>query len=244
MMIRDAAIVSMSALGVLAMLTVTSSAQRARPAPPAGTLTGHIAFAGTPPRPQRIRMTSDPICKPGEKGDISETLLVSKEGGIENVFVYVKGGLGAKTFPIPQTPVHLDQKGCRYVPHVFGVQAGQPILLSNSDPGAHNINARPTINKPFNLIETKGVKPQTKTFSQPEVMIPIRCDVHPWMSAWVGVLTHPFFAVSGADGTFSIKGLPPGTYTIEAWHETLGTQTQKVTIAANKGATAAFTFTK
>src|SRR5689334_2948651 len=96
MMIRDAAIVSMSALGVLAMLTVTSSAQRARPAPPAGTLTGHIAFAGTPPRPQRIRMTSDPICKPGEKGDISETLLVSKEGGIENVFVYVKGGLGAK----------------------------------------------------------------------------------------------------------------------------------------------------
>jgi hypothetical protein len=187
----------------------------------------------------------DVLCMPvGEKGDLSDTLLVSNEGGLENVFVYVKDGLGSKTFPVPQTPARLDQKGCRYVPHVFGMQAGQPMLISNSDPAVHNVDVLPRMNREINLIQPKGAKPSTKTFDKPEVMIPIRCDVHPWMTSWVGVLTHPFFTVSAADGTFAIKGLPPGTYTIEAWHEMLGTQTQKITIAANKGATAAFTFSK
>jgi plastocyanin len=240
---RIAALASTSALAVLALLTVTSSAQTGAAAP-AGSVTGQIKFNGTPPRPQRIRMTADPLCMPGEKGDTFETLLVSPTGGIQNVFVYVKDGLGSKTFPPPQTPAHLDQKGCRYVPHVLGVQVGQPILISNSDPAVHNVDAAAKTNKEFNLIQPKGSKPSTKTFDKPEVMVPIRCDVHSWMTAWVGVVPHPFFTVSAADGTFTIKGLPPGTYTIEAWHETLGTQTAKVIVPANKGATTTFTFSK
>ena len=231
-----------SAVAIVTMvtaLTVPASTQSGAGA----TVSGVIKYQGTPPRPQRVRMTSDPLCVPDARGATSETLLVGKDGAIENVFVYVKDGLPKTTYPPPKTPVRLDQKGCRYIPHVFGIQVGQQVIISNSDPAVHNVNATAKANREFNLIQPKGARPSTRTFERPEIMVPFRCDVHPWMSSWGGVLAHPFFAVSTADGRFEIKGLPPGAYTIEAWHEQLGTQTQKVTVDAKKGAAASFTYT-
>ena len=239
MSIRPLALAVICVLGCAALVEMPVGAQAAA----GSSVTGTIKFEGTAPRPQRVRMTSDPLCVPDAKGATSETLIVAKDGGIQNVFVYVKDGLGGKTFPPPKTPITVDQKGCRYIPHVFGVQAGQPLIIKNSDPAVHNVNATAKVNREFNLIQPKGAKPSTRTFDKPEIMVPFRCDVHPWMASWGGVVSHPFFAVSSENGTFEIKGLPAGTYTIEAWHEQLGTQTQKVTVTA-KGASASFTYKK
>jgi plastocyanin len=152
--------------------------------------------------------------------------------------VYVKDGLGNRTFQAPQTPVVLDQRGCKYYPHVFGIQVGQPVTVLNSDPTLHNVHAVPKTNTEFNFGQSsKGMK-TTRLFDKPEVMVPFRCDVHGWMAAYGGVLSHPFFAVSKADGSYEIKGLPAGTYTLEVWHERLGTRTHTVTVDGKAGATA------
>jgi plastocyanin len=205
----------------------------------AGSITGTIAFEGTPPPARPISMASDPNCG---AGGTTETVVVGSAGGLKNVFVYVKDGLGGLKFPVPSTPVVLDQQGCRYVPHVLGIQAGQPLEVLNSDATLHNVHAVPKTNREFNTGQPiKGMR-HTHTFSTVEVMVPFKCDVHNWMSAYVGVLDHPFYAVTGDDGSFQLKGLPPGTYTVEAWHETLGTQTQTVTIGPQETSTLAFTF--
>jgi plastocyanin len=238
--------------GLVAALTVAALAaacgggqQNATPAPAApienpvdpataGSVTGTITFEGTAPAPAPIRMNSDPNCaKQGGPATI-ESLVVGEGGSLQNVFVYVKDGLGTLRFPVPSAPVVLDQKGCRYIPHVFGIQVGQPLSIVNDDPTLHNIHAVPKANGEFNTGQPLQGMKTTHTFSTKEVMVPFKCDVHGWMNAYVGVLDHPFFAVTGADGSFALKGLPPGTYTIEAWHEKLGTQTQTVTIAAKE----------
>lgn len=210
------------------------------PLPGEGTITGKITFEGTVPKMQVIRMTSDPMCM--TEGATSEVLIVGPGNGLVNAFVYVKDGLGDRTFQPPKTPVVLDQQGCRYTPHVFGVQVGQPVRIVNSDPTLHNINARAKINDEFNLSQPKAGIENIKTFDKPEVMVPFRCDVHGWMNAYGGVVPHPFFAVTKEDGTFEIKGLPEGTYTLEAWHETLGTQTMTVTSDGKTPVSADFTF--
>jgi plastocyanin len=143
---------------------------------------------------------------------------------------------------VPSTAVVLDQKGCRYVPHVLGVQVGQPVEVLNSDPTLHNVHAVPMSNSEFNTGQPLQGMKRAHTFTAREVMVPFKCDVHPWMHAYIGVLDHPFFAVSGADGSFQLTGLPPGTYTIEAWHETLGARTQTVTIGAKETGNVAFSF--
>jgi plastocyanin len=171
-----------------------------------------------------------------------QPVIVGSDGGLQDVFVYVKDGLGNLRFPIPSNTVVLDQKGCHYTPHVVGVQVGQALDVLNSDPTLHNVHAVPASNQEFNTgLPLAGLK-HTHRFSTREVMVPFKCDVHPWMSAHVGVLDHPFFAVTNADGAFELKGLPPGTYTVEAWHERLGTQTQMVTIGAKETGTATFEF--
>jgi plastocyanin len=206
----------------------------------AGSVTGRISFEGTPPTPSPIKMGSDPYCEK-QGAAVTETVMVGADGALRNVFVYVKEGLGNVRFPVPATPVVLDQKSCRYVPHVFGVQVGQPVEIVNSDPTLHNIHALAQTNREFNIGQPMPGK-NTHTFSTKEVMVPFKCDVHRWMNAYVGVLDHPFYSVTSDEGRFELKGLPPGTYTIEAWHETLGTQTQSVTIGEKETKDLAFSF--
>jgi hypothetical protein len=217
-------------------------AANARPDGP-GVVTGRISYDGEPPARTRVRMAADPNCTPDEAESLSETTIVGPDGGLQNVFVHVKDGLGNRIYETPTTPIVLDQKGCRYEPHVFGVFVGQPVEIRNSDPTLHNVHAIPKSNDEFNFGQQPKTPPMTRMFDEPEIGLSFRCDVHGWMRAYANVVTHPFFAVTRQDGTFEIKGLPPGTYTIEAWHERLGTQTQQVTITdAAPAVMAAMTF--
>ena len=210
----------------------------------AGEVTGMVMLDGKAPENVAIRMNADPVCLREAKGtQTQETYMVGSDGkSLANVFVYVKDGLGNYVYDAPTEAARIDQKECRYHPHVFGVRVGQPLEILNSDPTLHNIHAQPKTNQEFNQGQPiQGMK-TTKTFTKTEVMVPFKCDVHGWMNAYVGVLDHPYFAVTDAGGKFSLKTLPPGTYTIEAWHEKLGTQEQKVTIGAKETKEVSFTF--
>ncbi len=222
----------------------TAPAADSRPMAELGnsTVNGVVTFEGAVPAPRPVRMSSDPGCMPAGEGATSEALLVGDGGGLANVFISVKDGLGDARFPVPTTPVILDQDGCRYTPHVFGVQVGQPVEIRNSDKTLHNVHTVPSSNQGFNFGQPAGVPAVTRVFNEPEVMVPFKCDVHPWMSAYLGVVPHPFFAVSAADGRFEIPRLPAGTYTLEAWHEELGVQTMEITVDGTSAAEAAFTF--
>jgi plastocyanin len=240
-------------LGILVLaggLVTAACGGGSTPEPPAatakadgpGVVTGKITFDGEPPVRTPVRMAADPNCKPGPES-LSETIVVAQDRGLKNVFVHVKDGLGNAVYETPGTPIKLDQKSCRYEPHVFGMFVGQPVEISNSDPTLHNVHAIPKNNEEFNVGQDNKAPIVTKTFSKPEIGVSFKCDVHGWMRAYANVVTHPFFAVTRDDGTFEIKGLPAGTYTIEAWHERLGTQTQSVTISeAAPAVMAAFTF--
>ena len=209
----------------------------------AGDVTGKIIFQGKAPVMPAIKMNADMQCMKMHKTPVhQEDVVVNSNGTLENVFVYIKEGITKKYDP-PSTPVTLTQEGCQYHPHVFGIQAGQDLLIVNADPTLHNIHALPVINTQFNNAQPlKGMK-MTKKFDKPEVMIKIKCEVHNWMHAYCGVLTNPFFDVSNDKGTFTIKNLPPGTYTIEAWQEKYGAQDQKVTVT-DKGTTVDFKYSE
>ncbi len=227
---------------ILDVLTVTmvagAQAKKAVSGAAAGpSFSGTVKFEGKAPAPRKIDMSGDPACK----GQNEAENIVSENGGLGNVFVYVKDGLNGKSFPAPKTPVTIDQNGCRYLPHVAGVMAGQPVKFNNSDAAMHNVHPRPHNNPDWNESQQPKGDPIVKTFGNPDVMIPIVCNQHPWMKMFLNVVNNPYYAVSSKDGKFSLKGLPPGTYTIAAVHEKLGEQTIKVTIG-DKGATGDFTF--
>jgi len=206
-------------------------------------VSGVIHFTGTAPANPKIDMSQESVCAGKYTTPPTDPQFVVADGKLGNVFVYVKSGLPAgATYPAPSTPVEIDQRGCLYHPRVFGVQVDQDILIKNDDAVLHNIKAVPTTNRGFNISQPSAGMTSKRKFSSQEVMVPLECNVHGWMHAWVGVLPHPFFSTSGADGSFSIKNLPAGTYTIEAWHEKLGTQTQTVTVGAGETKTADFTF--
>ncbi len=207
----------------------------------AGTIAGVIAFEGEAPGPQTIDMSEEPDCADGygSEGPLTQSVVVN-DGRLANVFVYVKEGLDL-TFPTSSDPVMLNQEKCRYHPHVLGLQVDQPLQISNSDPLLHNINTQPSLNRGFNISQPQAGMQTTRDFSVPEVMIPVKCDVHGWMSAYLGVLDHPYFAVSAADGSFSMPNLPPGQYVVEAWHELYGVQS--VDVAVGEGETAEVSFT-
>ena len=209
----------------------------------AATVTGKISFEGKAPERTPVKMNADAVCAQQHTTPVmAENVIVNANNTLKNVFIYVKKGLEGKKFDVPVEAVSITQEGCMYRPHVFGMMATQPLKIINADPTLHNIHAMPTINSQFNIGQpVKGMETE-KTFDKPEVMVHFKCDVHPWMSAYVGVLEHPYYSVSGDDGTFSLKNLPPGTYTIEAWHEQLGTQTQEVTVAAKESKELTFTF--
>jgi plastocyanin len=210
-----------------------------------GTITGKIKFTGTAPRPQPIDMSEEATCKAKYKTSppMTEAVVAGTAGALANVFVYVREGLPANAkYQAPATSVVLDQNGCRYHPHVLGIMVGQGLEILNSDPVLHNIKAIAKKNRPFNVSQPSAGMKTVRTFSAPEVMVSLECNVHGWMNAWLGVRPDPFYAVSGPDGSFSITGLPPGTYTIEAWHEKFGTQTATVTVTGTESKTANFTF--
>lgn len=197
----------------------------------AATLSGTVTFSGSAPSFKAIKMDADPICLTKHAEPVyPETLVLGDGNTMGNVFVQIKSGLAKQAYPAPAEPLVLDQKGCQYTPHVAGVMVGQTLKILNPDGTLHNVHALSKINPEFNLAMPKFRTETTKTFEKPEPMFAFKCDVHPWMTAWVAVLDHPFFAVTGKDGKFSIANLPAGTYEVEAWHEKLGTQTQTVTV--------------
>lgn len=205
------------------------------------TVSGSITLEGAPPPAETIRMNSDPVCLKAATDTETDYYAVGDGGGLGNVFVYVKEGLSG-SYPTPAETIVLDQQGCRYTPHVFGVQVGQTVQITNSDPTLHNIHATPAVNAEFNTGQPIQGMSTERTFDQAEVMVPFKCDVHGWMNAYVGVLDHPYFATTGSDGAFDIGNLPAGSYVIEAWHEMLGAQTQNVTVGDGATAEVSFTF--
>lgn len=207
-------------------------------------VSGKVSFDGTAPKAKKIKVDADPKCAEMHADEPlkTEEVVVNDNGTLRYVFVYVKSGLEGKTFEAPKTPVELDQEGCHYRPHVFGMMAKQPLKIVNSDDTLHNIHAMPAKSKEFNIGQPNKGMETTRTFANPEVMVAFKCDVHPWMAAYVGVLDHPFYSTTGEDGTFSIKGLPAGEYVIEAWHEKYGAQTQTVKVGEGEAKTADFTF--
>jgi plastocyanin len=209
----------------------------------AGTISGTIHFSGQPPQRIAIDMAQDPVCGAADANNTEQ--YVVHDGGLQNVFIYVKDGLGNRLYAPSQDPVVVDQKGCRFAPHVVGAQAGQPVKFTNSDPTMHNVHFTPQIstNQAVDISQPPNGSPDMRTLATPELMIPVRCNNHPWMEAFINVVSNPFFAVSDADGHFTIKGLPPGTYTIVAVHEKLGERTATVTVASKQTANQDFTYT-
>ena len=209
----------------------------------AGEISGKISFEGKTPRMKKLKLEADPICvSNNEVPPAAEWLIVDKSGGVKNMIVSVKEGLSG-SHNLPSEKVVLDQQGCVYRPHVLAVMAGQVVDILNNDGIMHNVHALPKINREFNKAMPKFKKKITTQFEKSEKPFKIKCDVHPWMISYIGVFDHPFFAVTGDDGTYSISGLSPGEYVIEAWHEKLGTQTATVTVG-DGSATADFTFKK
>src|ERR1700730_5979231 len=209
----------------------------------AGSVSGTVHFTGKRPARKLIDMSEDPACVEAHQGKAyDESLVVSPNGSLGNVFIYVKAGLEGKNFEVPKTPVTIDQRGCWFRPRVLGVQTGQTMEVVNSDPVTHNIHPMAQVNREWNHSQGAEDPPMARRFLKPEIMIPVKCNIHSWMHAFIGVLDHPYFAVSNDDGTFEIKNLPPGTYTIAVWTETLGTQERQLTVAPHSKADANFTF--
>ena len=221
----------------------TPGAQSAPASQGSATVTGSVKFTGAAPAPEHIKMDADPQCLLQHKDAVQNpSVIVNANGTLQSVFVYVKSGLEGKTFPAPTQPASLAQKGCLYSPRVFGMQVNQPLEIVNDDATLHNVNCKPTKSKPFNIAQPTQGMTSKKQFTAPEVMVKCSCNVHPWMSAYIGVLDHPFFATTGEDGAIKISGLPAGQYTLEAWHEKYGTATQTVTVGNGETKSVDFEF--
>jgi plastocyanin len=226
-------------VAVLAAVTGWPGVARA-----AGTITGTVTFDGKAPALKPLSMDADPACAKKHTAPVpSEMLALGAGNTMGNILVFVSKGVPAgKTWPVPKTPVVLDQNGCVYKPHVMGIMVGQTYRILNNDGVLHNIHTLPKVNAAFNKGMPPTLKEATTVFTKPEEVFHIKCDVHPWMSAYMAVFTHPFFSATATDGKFTIAGLDPGTYEITAWHERLGTQTASVTVGATDTKTQNFKF--
>jgi plastocyanin len=238
-----AIVATMTTIAVFTLcMTGAISSVFGRPPDSGSSLKGEVKFEGTAPKPTHIDMSADPLCaKAHPTPATTEDVVVGANGALENVVVYVSEGLTSHDFPTPQQSVTFEQKGCQYKPHVLAMQANQKLEIVNSDETTHNIHPSPSNNREWNMTQPHG-SPLEQTFAREEIAVPVKCNVHPWMKGYIAVFKHPFFAVTDKSGGFDLKNLPPGSYTITAWQEKLGTQTQKVTIAAGEAKTLDFTF--
>jgi plastocyanin len=229
----------MRRLLIVALLCASCRACTDRPPPPvrssgvpgrtgSGSVRGTVRFRGTPPPPPLRISRGAAGC--GEPSPRPSATISSADGAVAEAFVWVKQGIPDGDYPIPRDSVLVDQRGCEFVPRVAGVRAGQAVVFRNGDQTLHNVHAVGSGSNRFNFGMPLTGMEVTRQLTEPQVMVTIGCDVHPWMRAYVGVVRHPFFAVTGADGTFSLAGLPAGTYVVEAWHEVAGHVEQTVTI--------------
>lgn len=228
----------MPAAGCSKEETVQPAGPLWKPAGNEGAITGSISFTSAVPVPRKLDMSNDSNC-------VGENFLddvVVKDGKLQNVFVFVKSGAPQAAFETPATEVTLDQKGCKYVPRVLGIQAGQTLKIVNSDSTNHNIHPIPRVNREFDDSQLAGQGPIIRKFKHPEAIFPVKCNQHSWMRSYIAVLAHPFFAVSDSSGAFTIKGLPPGEYEIEAWHERYGAKQARIKVAEKTETKADFTF--
>ena len=235
-------------IAVLALLLICvimlCAAGRSGPAsvPRGASVTGVVKFKGTAAKPTPVDMSADPFCAQAHSlAATTEELLTDANGGLENVVVFVSDGLGTTAFTIPDEPAVMEQKGCQYKPHVLAMRAGQKLKVVNSDATTHNIHPMPNNNREWNVSQPQGV-PVEQVFAREEVAISVKCNIHPWMRSYIAVVKNPYFAVTGKNGGFELKDLPPGSYTLQAWHEKLGSRTQKVTLAGEATQTVEFVF--
>jgi plastocyanin len=220
-----------------------SSLPPAEPVADPASITGKVVFSGEKPVIRTISMDATPSCaRIHKEPPKSEEVVVNENGTLRWTFVWVKAGLPERAWPAAQGAVTIDQVGCIYKPHVAAVRTGQDVEFLNSDPTNHNIHPMPRLNREWNESQPPQSDKKIKQFSKPEVMIPVKCNVHPWMKLWIAVVNHPFYAVTGEDGSFTLKGLPPGEYTIEAWHEKYGAQEMKVKVGPKEEKQVDFTF--
>ena len=209
------------------------------------TIRSAVVYEGKVPNLPALRMDADPGCAKKHSEPVkAETLVLGEGNTLANVFVWAKSGVAQGAWPVPSEPVVLDQLGCQYKPHVSGLMVGQPLKILNSDQLLHNIHSLPKINSSFNRAMPASVTEAEFSFSKEEVLFKVKCDVHPWMNAWIGVVSHPFFAVTGTDGKFTISGLPAGTYQIEAWHEKMDARTASITLADGEAGSVDFSFSR
>ncbi|MEZ5398161.1 MAG: carboxypeptidase regulatory-like domain-containing protein [Bryobacteraceae bacterium] len=210
----------------------------------AGSIAGKVTFTGKKPVLKKIRMEDEEDCLKARSGNepMDPSVTVNEDGTLRNVLVYVKSGLEGKKFAPVEMPLTFDQRGCMFAPRVLGIQVNQPLKVTNSDPVTHNVHPMPRVNREWNQGQPSGADPVERQFSQVEGPFPVKCNVHAWMRAYFVVLDHPYYAVTGDSGTFELKNLPPGEYTLEAWQERYPAQIQKVTVAAGGASTADFTF--
>ncbi len=229
----------------VALAMMTPEAVRARgttPSTAGSTLHGVVHFEGKIPAAKPISMAADPVCAKQHASPVmAQEVVTDAKGDLENVIVFVSEGLGDRTFDPPSTAAVVEQKGCMYLPHVMAVRANQTLELVNDDATSHNIHPLPANNREWNKAEPPNSKLED-SFAREEIAIPVKCNVHPWMRGYIAVFKHPYFAVTGKDGSFDLGNLPPGTYTIKAWHEKLGISTQTVTIGANETKEIGFVF--
>ena len=207
-----------------------------------GAVVGRVRLEGQKPEPTRTNMSSDPSCAKQHTGAVmGEDFVVGSEGALENVVVFISDGTNGKSFDVPAEAAVIEQKGCVYKPHVIAMQANQKLRVVNSDNTLHNIHPVPTNNREWNKAQPAGTTLE-ETFPREEIAIPVKCNVHPWMRSYIAVFKHPYFAVTGKDGSFDLRNLPPGEYTVKAWHEKLGMMPQKITVAAGEAKKVDFVF--
>ena len=221
---------------------VKAGASATSAGPGTALIKGTVKFTGTLPASKPISMSADPSCAKQHPAPVGvREVIADSSGGLQNAVVFIADGLGDQSFDVPKDPVVISQKGCLYLPHVLAMRANQPLEVVNSDPTAHNIHPTPANNREWNKVELPGSKME-EAFPREEISIPVKCNIHPWMRGYIAVFKHPYFVVTKEDGSFDLPSLPPGTYTVRAWHEKLGTSSQTITIGANETKQVSFVF--